>query len=77
MDSAQVYGNNDFNRAVELRETITDAHKVSFILIFKGEFFLTKVGEINTVMMNTPIDLISLSDKKYFIGLIEKQKFGV
>lgn len=69
MKRKQIYSNNDFDRAVELREIITDVPNVSFIPIFKEKFFLTISEETVSVIMTTPVELISISDKKYFLGI--------
>jgi NAD+ diphosphatase len=70
MDRTQIYSNNVFDRAVELREIVTQTTNISWIPIFKEQFFLMKSENINSVLMDTPVELISLSDKKYFLGVI-------
>lgn len=70
MDKVQFYSNNDFNRAGELREIVTSASDISFIPIFKENALIRASGKIDFVEMETPTGLISLSDKKYFLGII-------
>lgn len=69
MNSTQIYSNNDFNRAVELRDIVTDTPNISFIPVFEGKFF-TKLGKDVSVIMDTPIELTFITDKKYFLGVI-------
>lgn len=74
MNRIQVYSNTDFNRAVELREIVTDSPNTLFIPVFKKQFFLTKSEKINFVLMDTPSELATLSNKKYFLGLINNKE---
>lgn len=74
MNRKQVYSNNDLDRTVELREIKTDLANISFIPIFKGEFFLTESEQTGSLLIDTPIDLTTLSDKKYFLGLINDRE---
>lgn len=69
MNKVQIYSNNDFNRAVELREIDTKPLEISFIPVFKDHFFTTKFFNIKSVVMDIPLELASLSDKKYFLGV--------
>jgi len=68
MSNTQFYSNYDFDRAVELRETVTDMSNVSFIPVFKEDFFVNQSATKN-IIMDTPSALASLSDSKYFLGL--------
>ncbi|WP_420574933.1 NAD(+) diphosphatase [Kordia sp.] len=69
----QFYSNKDFNRAAELREVVTDTTNVSFIPIFKGDFFVTK-GEVGTVLMQVPLELVAHTNKHYFLGVVANQE---
>ena len=68
MNKNQIYSNNDFNRAAILRDTVTNPKKISFIPIFNENFFISEVN--NAVIMDTPYELLSHSDRKFFLGLI-------
>jgi NAD+ diphosphatase len=68
MNKNQIYSNNYFDRAGEFRETITNPKNIIFIPIFNEKFFISEVS--NSVIMNTPFELLQLSDRKFFLGLI-------
>ncbi|WP_299251735.1 NAD(+) diphosphatase [uncultured Aquimarina sp.] len=74
MNEVQFYSNYDFNRAVELRETLTDSFEISYIPIFKDNFFITKSRGNNEVVMDIPFELATLSDKKYFLGKLNEKE---
>ncbi|GAA3631938.1 NAD(+) diphosphatase [Flavivirga jejuensis] len=74
MNKVQFYSNKDFNRAVELREIDTKPLEISFIPIFKDHFFIINSININKVVMNVPLELTSLSEKKYFLGIINNKE---
>lgn len=66
----QIYSNNHFDRAVELRDNDTKPLEICFIPIFNGHFFINTSLKINALMRNIPLELISLSNKKYFLGIL-------
>ncbi|WP_299159065.1 NAD(+) diphosphatase [uncultured Tenacibaculum sp.] len=74
MNRIQFYSNKSFNRAVELREIDTKPSEISIIPVFKDQFFITKSLNINKIIMNIPIELASLSEKKYFLGIINNKE---
>ncbi|SEL52189.1 NAD+ diphosphatase [Aquimarina amphilecti] len=74
MSREQSYSNYDFDRGVELREIETKSHEISYIPIFKNDFFITtSVGKDN-ILMHVPLELIALTDKKYFLGVVNKKE---
>ncbi len=71
MIKTQRYSNNNFNRAVELRENSqkTGLREIKYIPVFNGSFFFTKSVSNDAVIMEMPLELSALSEKKYFLGV--------
>lgn len=74
MNNIQIYSNKGFNRGAELRENVTESSKVSMIPIFNEKFFFHGQEKESAVRMEIPSGLASLSEKKYFLGLIDDQE---
>ncbi|WP_298510292.1 NAD(+) diphosphatase [uncultured Kordia sp.] len=73
MHNVQFYSNKQFNRAAELREVVTDVTNISFVPMYKGDFFVLQ-GETASVLMQTPMELVSKTDKYYFLGIVDNQE---
>ncbi len=69
MNRIQSYSNYDFDRAAELREVDTKFREVSYIPIFKNNFFIVTSALKDEVLMNIPLELTSFTTKKYFLGV--------
>lgn len=70
MSNIQTYCNNDFNRAVEYRESLTKSKERTYIPIYKDSFFILE--SCNIVVMETDRELVINSDRKYFLGLLNE-----
>ncbi|MGH1338923.1 MAG: NAD(+) diphosphatase [Aureispira sp.] len=74
MSEVQFYSNKGFNRAIELREVHTPSAEISYIPIFKGKFFITTAIGSKEIVKHIPLELSSLSDRKYFLGLLKEKE---
>ena len=74
MSDVQFYSNSAFNRAVELREVNPIPSEVSYIPIFEGNFFVTTARGNKDIQKRVPLALSALSDKKYFLGLLNEKE---
>ena len=74
MSDVQFYSSSDFNRAVELREVNPIPSEVSYIPIFEGNFFITTARGNKEIQKSVPLELSALSDKKYFLGLLNEEE---